>query len=208
MDESQATFNETDRWAERWILSNLEVPVAKRRQQGGVNVMIRVGIVIWTISGPFKVDEAVKLNSANYWDFMDKTFFACYTSRSFKVKCVLMHDNAPSHISKFTHEFFEHKRFTIEKIMEWPPSHPDLNLIENSCSFVKMKLYEHCKQYNIKAELWEAIKTTLLEIEPAEVKKNYQNEWIVDYELLLRRVIVWNCKVFKDYHMCLLFVLF
>ena len=34
-----------------------------------------------------------------------------------------------------------------------------------------MKLYEGGKQYNSKADLWEAIKTTLSEIEPAEVKK-------------------------------------
>ena len=35
---------------------------------------------------------------------------------------------------------------------------------------VEMKLYEGGK-----ADLLEAIKTTMLEIEPAKVKKNYQN---------------------------------
>ena len=34
-----------------------------------------------------------------------------------------------------------------------------------------MKLYEGGKQYNSKADLWEAIKTTMSEIESAEVKK-------------------------------------
>ncbi len=48
-----------------------------------------------------------------------------------------------------------------------------------------MKLYEHRKQYNIKADFWEAIKTTLLEIEPAEVKKNYQNEFIFNKILII-----------------------
>ena len=102
--------------------------------------------------GPFKVDEGIKLDSANYCDFMDKTFFAWYKSQShsFKVKCVFMHDNDPSHVSKLTCELFQHKRFTGEKIMEWPLSSPDLNLIENIWSFVKMKLYEGGKQYNCK----------------------------------------------------------
>ena len=33
-----------------------------------------------------------------------------------------------------------------------------------------MKLYEGGKQYNSKADLWEAIKTIMSEIEPTEVK--------------------------------------
>ena len=43
--------------------------------------------------------------------------------------------------------------------MELPPSSPYLNAIENLWLVVKMKLYEGCKQYKIKAELLEAIKT-------------------------------------------------
>ena len=62
--------------------------------------------------------------------------------------------------------FFEHKRFTKEKI--WSP---DLYLIKNLQSIVKMKLYEGGKQYNSKTDLWETIKITMSEIEPAEVKK-------------------------------------
>ena len=60
-----------------------------------------------------------------------------------------MHDNAPSHISKLTREFSKHKSCTGEKIMEWPPSNPDLNPIENLWSAVK-KLYKGSKQYNSK----------------------------------------------------------
>ena len=36
---------------------------------------------------------------------------------------------------------------------------------------MKIKIYEGGKQYNTKVNLWEAIKTTMLETEPAEVKK-------------------------------------
>ena len=55
--------------------------------------------------------------------------------------------------------------------MEWQPSCPDLNPIENLWTFEKMKLYEDGTQYNNKADLLKAIKTTILESEPAEVKK-------------------------------------
>ena len=55
--------------------------------------------------------------------------------------------------------------------MELPPSSPDLNLIENLWLIVKMKLYEGSKRYNSKADLWEAIKTTMSETKFADVKK-------------------------------------
>ena len=75
------------------------------------------------------VNKGIKLNC---YDFMEKTYFTCYKSqsRSFKVMCVFLHDNA-SQVSKLAGEFFEHKRFTVEKIMEWLPSCPGLNPIVN-----------------------------------------------------------------------------
>ena len=76
MDESLVTIDGSDGWAKKWILSNRDVPVAKRKQQRGHSLMIMAGIVNQTITGPFKVNEKVKLNSANYCDFMNKTFLA------------------------------------------------------------------------------------------------------------------------------------
>ena len=80
-----------------------------------------------------------------------------------------MPDNAPFHVSKFTCDFFEPKRFTIEKIIKWSPSIPELNRIENIYSIVKMKLYESGNLNNSTVDLWEAIKTILSGIEVAEV---------------------------------------
>ena len=57
-----------------------ELPVAKRRQQEGSSVMIRTGIANQMIIGPVKVDKEIKLNSANYCNFIDKTFFVWYKS--------------------------------------------------------------------------------------------------------------------------------
>ena len=47
---------------------------------------------------------------------------------------------------------------------EWLSSSPDLKLVENLWWFVKMILYEGGKQYTRKTDQWEAIKTTLFEI--------------------------------------------
>ena len=90
-----------------------------------------------------------------------------------------MHQNPPSHVSKLTREIFEHKKVTGVKIMEWLLSNPDLNLTENLWSILKMKLYERSLLYNKKPDPWEAITTTISEIEPAVVKKkiNKVNVW-------------------------------
>ena len=61
-NESGLTF---DGLAKRWVLLNSDVPVAKRRQQVGGSVMIWAQIVDQTIIRPFKVNEAVKINSPN-----------------------------------------------------------------------------------------------------------------------------------------------
>ena len=56
--------------------------------------------------------------------------------------------------------------------MEWRSSNPNLNTIKYQLSVVKTELYEGGKQCNIKADLREAIKTTISETELVEVKRN------------------------------------
>ena len=90
--------------------------------------------------------------------------------------------------------------------MEWQPSSSDLNLIKNLWSLVKMKLYNGSKPYNSKTDLWEAIKTSVLEIEPAEVKmlmKSKDNKLLVVIENKSHYII--KCKGFKDLCSCYLF---
>ena len=131
------------------------MPVAKRTQQGGGNI-IWSGIADQTIM----VNEGVELRCDEYCNFMDKTFFAWYKSQScsFIVKCV-----------------FVPVKMLLLMYLSLPVNSLSIKyLLENQLSIVKMKLYEGDKQYNIKADLWEAIKTTMSEIEPAEVKKDYK----------------------------------
>ena len=108
---------------------------------------------------------------------MDKTLFAWYKSQShsFKVNRVFIHSKVLYHESKLTREFFEHKRFAGEKIMEWRSSSPDQNLIENLWSVVKMKVANNitakqtCRSLKLSCQ-----KLKLL------VKKNWQTQWIID----------------------------
>ena len=52
--ESQITFDGPDGWAKGWILSNSDVPMAERRQQESISVMmVWAGNVDETIIEPF-----------------------------------------------------------------------------------------------------------------------------------------------------------
>ena len=139
--------------------------------------MIWAGIVGDRIIGPFKVDEGVKMNSVNYTAFLDKNFFPWYKAqtRSFKLKCMFMHDNAPSHASQYTRGYLASKNIKNEKIMEWPSQSPDLNPIENLWAIVKKDLYPDTKQYANKRELWAELQKVCSKIKPEIIRELTQS---------------------------------
>ncbi|CAI9717404.1 Hypothetical predicted protein [Octopus vulgaris] len=55
--------------------------------------------------------------------------------------------------------------------MEWSPSSPDLNPIENLWSIAKQKLYERGKQYNSKVELWNDVQSIIAAVSPDQIGK-------------------------------------
>ena len=99
------------------------------------------------------------------------TFFTWYNSQShcFKGKCVSMHNNAPSHVSKLTHEFnslsiHEESSLSYQFIIFLMNSfhyllsclkarENEIATIKSWSESVKIKLYEGGRQYNSKADL-------------------------------------------------------
>ena len=119
MDECRGMLDGPDGWSRGWLVEGQRAPLRYRRQQGGA------GVMVW---GPFRVPEGVKLTSQTYTQFLDQNFFLWYRSqtRSFKQKCIFMHDHAPSHAAKFTKDYLSEKSFSGNLLMEWPPCSPDL----------------------------------------------------------------------------------
>ena len=171
-DESRVTLDGPDGWRRGWVLDGERPSEILRRQQGGGGIMIWAGIVNDRIIGPFKVDDGVKMNSANYTAFLNANFFTWYRAqpRGFKTKCMFMHDNAPAHASQFTGAYLASKGIKETKIMEWPSQSPDLNPIENLWSIVKSELYLDNKQYSSKKELWESLQRVCAAIKPEKIK--------------------------------------
>jgi len=131
-DACRTTLDGPDGWSKGWVCNDSSIPSRLRRQQGGGGVMFWAAIVGDELIGPFRVPEGVKMNSEAYVRFLTKNFFPWYRAqrRTFKLKCVFTHDNAPAHASRFTREFLASKNFKEDRLMEWPPSSPDLNCIK------------------------------------------------------------------------------
>lgn len=64
-----------------------------------------------------------------------------------------MQDNAPCHKAKKTMEWLKNERIPL---LDWPPTSPDLNPIENIWEIIDQKLAQY--QINNKQDLWNAIK--------------------------------------------------
>ena len=82
-----------------------------------------------------------------------------------------MHDNNPSHASRYTRDFCTSKGIKDAKLMVWPPLSPDINPIENLWFVVKQRLYEAGKQYYNKNELKKAITKCCRTISTETIKK-------------------------------------
>ena len=115
----------------------------------------------------------MKMNSANYVDFLKSNFMPWFNSRpkTMKNRLIFMQDNAPSHAARSTVSFLEREGFKEKRLMAWPAQSPDLNCIENLWGILKQQLYANGKQYGSKVELKEAIVSVLSSIEASMIKK-------------------------------------
>ena len=124
-----------------------------------------------TIIGAFKVDERFQLNSANYYDFMDKSSFVWYKSqrRIFIVNCVFMYDNVPSNVNSLNTEGYRRENNWMATIK---------SRFESDQLWI---IWKGDKQYNRNSNQWEASKSNNLGIEPTG-KKLMDNRLMVFIE--------------------------
>lgn len=158
-DECRANLDGPDGWASGWISSGHAAPSRLRRQQGGGGVMFWAAIVDDELVGPFQVQDGVKVNSEGYCTVLTINFLPWWKRKSAKVRktLVFMHDNAPSHASRYSQEWLASQGFKDDLLMNWPACSSDLNPIENLWSILKRTVYSDGKQYNSKDQLWKAI---------------------------------------------------
>jgi hypothetical protein len=89
------------------------------------------------------------MNAMKYIDTLTTHLVPFLENQPLAQQYVFQQDNAPCHKANMTLTFFREN--AIDVIKDWPPYSPDLNIIENIWTFLKMKL----RRYSIgtKAEL-------------------------------------------------------
>ena len=98
---------------------------------------------------PFRIDNAIKINSETYSNLLKTKFVPyinCMNGRGRK-RAIFMQDNAASHASTHTKEFLRANAFSGTCLMDWPSASPDLNPIENYRATFKSRLYAQGRQF-------------------------------------------------------------
>ena len=172
-DESRATLDGPDGWKRGWLINGGTPRLRFMRQQGGGGVMFWAGIIGETLVGPFLVPDGLKMNSANYCQFLNDNLLPWLNSQNDTLRndIIFQQDNAPSHASRYTKAWLEVRGFTGSKLMKWPPQSPDINPIENLWSILKRRIYENGRQFSSKNELWSSIVYESSRVTAQEIRK-------------------------------------
>lgn len=80
----------------------------------------------------------------------------------------LVQDNASCHVSKKTRKFLSESAIDI---LDWPPSSPDLNIIENVWKMLEDAVYKENRVFSSKTDLWKAVNCAWNELD-REVIRN------------------------------------
>ena len=118
----------------------------KTAKFGGKRLMVWGFITKNGERGIFKVDG--RINSANYMNILHQ-----YLMPNMYLGEVFQHDNAPAHGSIATWNFMQESG--IEVLENWPTQSPDLNIIENVWSLLKVRVM--WRSPTAVEELWSCI---------------------------------------------------
>ncbi|KAG3043679.1 hypothetical protein PC121_g22397 [Phytophthora cactorum] len=118
-----------------------------RRQNGGGSVIVW-GSFSW--AGKPKLAVLEGRQAPEHYIYTVSEYMLPFAHLHHGVDYTYQQDNASTHRSKLTIEFFEEEG---TKILDWPARSPDLNSIENVWAMMARIVYHNGKQYDSMAEM-------------------------------------------------------
>ena len=181
-DETWATLDGLDDGEKGWVYFGDERRRRLRRQQQGGGVMIWARIIGDRLVGPIKALEGVNVTSAAYCNLLNESLVPWLDDIPLSLlrDFVFMHDNAPSHSARTTHEFLTTLSIQDEELMIWPPSSSDLNPIEKFWAIIKRDIMAMDGNFNQKTPCGKP--STLQQGQfHVPLSRNWSIPWIRDF---------------------------
>lgn len=114
-----------------------------------------------------------RINSGEYIRVLGTGLFETLDMNEINAEeCIFMQDNAPAHKSSMTINWFKTQNI---RLLDWPPSSPDLNLIENVWGYLEKQIRTHKKVFNNADELFDIIKEEWKKIPSDYIKTLYRS---------------------------------
>lgn len=163
-DEKKFNLDGPDGFSYYWHDLRKEEKVFSKRQMGGQSIMTWGAFCFHGKSELAIVDG--RQDSTKYCSLLEQ-YLIPFASSTYGEPYIFQQDNAPSHSSRQTKQWFEDKGIDF---MRWPAKSPDLNPIENLWGILARTVYKNARQFSNVEELKEVVMRAWEEIPPETLR--------------------------------------
>jgi len=143
----------------------------KQVKHGGGKVMVWGCITASGVGRLCQVDG--QMNSAKYISILQEGYLGTLEDlHASQHDFTLQSDNDPKHTSKATQAWLRENHIPT---LNWPPSSPDMNIIENLWAHLDHQVRAHPTKPSNSAELWKVLQEEWKNISPGYVRKLYES---------------------------------
>lgn len=149
----------------------LERNVDKRVKHGGGSVMVW-GVISWT--GPGRLHRVKgTMNADQYTQILSESLLGSLNDKDIAPEAIILaQDNNPKHKSRLAQNWFRENNI---KLLPWPPSSPDMNLIEHAWEVLDRRVRARAVRPTNVDQLWVALQEEWERLDMDTVRALYES---------------------------------